>query len=83
MPGYIAKARKEFGHKMPARQQLSPYPNIPPKYGAKVQYPEQPDEFRLLDKDGKKCIHQVNGNLLYLGRAVDLTTLTALSALAL
>ena len=82
MPGCIAKARKEFGHEIPARQQLSTYPNIPPKYEAKVQYTEQPDESPLLDKDGKTFIQQVSGKFLYLGRAVDVTILTALSALA-
>jgi hypothetical protein len=56
MPGYISKARKEFGHEMPTRRQDSPFPNIPPKYGAKVQYAEQPDDSSLLDKEGKKFI---------------------------
>jgi len=82
MPGYIAKARKEFGHEMPKRQQNSPYQVTPPKYGAKVQYAEQPIDSPLLDKEGKTFIQKVNGKFLYLGRAVDLTILAALSALA-
>ena len=82
MPGYIAKARKESGHKIPRRQQDAPYPHIPPRYWAKVQYALQPDESPLLDKDGKRFIQRVKGKFLYLGRAVDLSILAALSALA-
>ena len=58
-----------------------PYSNIPPKYGAKVQYADQPDESPLLDKDGKTFIQQVNATFLYLGRAVDTTILNAFSTL--
>jgi len=36
----------------------------------------------LLNKDGKQFIQTVTGKFLYLGRAADLTILTALSALA-
>ena len=82
MPGYVGKARKEFGHEMPTRRQDLPYPHTAPKYGAKVQYATPLDESPLLDKDGKKFIQKVNGKFLYLGRAVDLTILTALSSLA-
>jgi len=31
MPGYVAKARKEFGHEIPKRQQNHPYQVTPPK----------------------------------------------------
>ena len=82
MPGYVGKARKEFGHEMPTRQQDLPYLHTAPKYGAKVQYAKPLDKSSLLNKDGKKFIQKVNGKFLYLGRAVDLTILTALSALA-
>ena len=83
LPGYVAKARKQFGHEMPTRRQDSPYPYTPPNYGAKVQYANNGnDDSPLLDAKGKKYIQQVNGKFLFLGRAVDLTILTALSALA-
>ena len=82
MPGYVKKARKEFGHKMPAKRQNSPYPHVPVKYGAKVQYAPKVDQSAPLDKDGKKYIQKVCGKFLYLGRAVDLTILVALSAIA-
>ena len=82
MPGYIAKARKEFGHEMPKKRQDSPYPSIPIKYGAKHQYAEPADASPLLDAEGKNYIQRVNGKFLYLARAVDLTILAALSSLA-
>ena len=56
MPGYVGKAHQEFGHKMPTRQQDSPYLHTSPKYGAKKQYAEAPDKSPLLDKEGKKLI---------------------------
>ena len=82
MPGYVGKARKEFGHEMPTRRQDLPYPHTPPNYGAKVQYAKPLDKSSLLNKDGKKFIQKVNRKFLYLGRVVDLTILTALSSLA-
>ena len=78
----MGKARQEFGHEMPTRQQDLPYPHTPPKYGAKKQYAEAPDESPLLNKEGKKFIQQVAGKFLYLGRAVDSTLPTPLSAIA-
>ena len=41
-----------------------------------------PEEFEDLDAAGKKFIQQVTGKLLYLGRALDGTLLTPLSAIA-
>ena len=41
-----------------------------------------PEEFEDLDAAGKKCIQQVTGKFLYLGRAIDGTLLTPLSAIA-
>jgi hypothetical protein len=82
MPGYVKKARTEFGHEMPKRRQDSPYPAETPKYGAKVQYAQAADQSPLLDNKGKKFIQKVTGKFLYLGRAVDLTILAALSSIA-
>ena len=53
MPGYVKKAREEFGHTMPAKRQDCPYPAEQPKYGAKVQYAKAEDESPPLDKKGK------------------------------
>ena len=82
MPGYKEDALTEFGHKTPSRVQHSPYPHTPPKYGATTQYAMENDKSPLLDKDDKKFIQKVTGKFLFLGRAVDSTLLTALSALA-
>eukprot|EP00804_Cyclotella_cryptica_P020585 CCRYP_003433-RA/>CCRYP_003433-RA protein AED:0.38 eAED:0.38 QI:0/0/0/1/1/1/2/0/421 len=71
MPGYKAKALKQFHHKPPSEPQHSPFPTKPIKYGAKKQYAAPPSTSPLLDKKGKKFIQQVCGKLLFLGRAVD------------
>jgi hypothetical protein len=41
MPGYVAKALKQFGHSKPAKPQHSPYPQKVIKCGAKKQYAKQ------------------------------------------
>ena len=82
MPGYVEKALKEFHHELPRRRQDSPYTCTPKKYGAGAQVTEAPEEFEDLDAAGKKFIQQVTGKFLYLGRAIDGTLLTPLSALA-
>ena len=82
MPGYVDRGLTEFGHKPPARRQDSPHPAKPIRYGAREQFAEAADNSPLLGKVGKKFIQKVNGKFLYMGRAVDPTILTALSALA-
>lgn len=82
MPGYREKALKRFQHERPAKPQNQPYPHIPPKYGAKVQYAEPEDTSPKLNKADKKFIQEVTGTFLYYARAIDSTMLTALSALA-
>ena len=82
MPGYVQKALKRFKHPKPSKPQNQPYPHVPIKYGAKVQYAEPTDSSPPLDKDDKKFIQEVTGTFLYYARAIDSTMLTALSALA-
>ena len=55
---------------------------MPVVYGAKQQFATAPDGSPFLEKDGKLFIQQISGKLLYLGRAVDPTILTALSTIA-
>ena len=81
MTGYIGKAVICFGHKIPTKRQDSPYPSAPIKYGEKTKYAKATDDIHLLDKKEKKYIQRVNGTLLYICRAVDLTLLTPLSAI--
>jgi hypothetical protein len=82
MPGYKAKALKQFQHTPPSEPQHSPFPTKPIKYGAKKQYATPPSTAPLLDKKGKKFIQQVCGKLLFLGRAVDSPLLCPISAIA-
>jgi len=82
LPGYNAKALKRFHHEPPTKRQDSPYPHTPPKYGAKQQYAEGPDDSPPLDKADKTFIQQVTGTFLFSGRAVDSPLLTPLSAIA-
>ena len=82
MPGYLSKAMKRFKHPTPTRQQNSPHPHTAPNYGAKVQYSPENDDSPPLDKEDTKYIQAVAETLLYYGRAVDNTILTALSAVA-
>ena len=82
LPGYNAKALKRFHHEPPTKRQDSPYPHTPPKYGAKQQYADGPDDSPPLDKADKTFIQQVTGTFLFSGRAVDSPLLTPLSAIA-
>jgi hypothetical protein len=37
MPGYLSKALLQFNHPQPKKKQNSPYPQVAPQYGAKIQ----------------------------------------------
>jgi len=81
MPGYVAKALKQFQHQT-KKKQHAPFPCARINYGAKKQYATQQSTAPLLDKKGKKFIQQVCGKFLFLGRAVDPTLLCPISAIA-
>jgi len=81
MPGYVTKALQQFRHETPSKNQDSPYPWNPPKYREKVQYAKGDDDTPTLDDKQKKFIQQVTGKFLFYGRAVNLTILTAISAI--
>ena len=82
MPGYLPIVLQRFKHPTPTKQQNSPHPHVTPNYGAKIQYSPEEDDSLPLDKEDTKYIQAVAGTLLYYGRAVDSTILTALSAVA-
>ncbi|MGV7235206.1 MAG: hypothetical protein ACQ9ET_03015, partial [Nitrosomonadaceae bacterium] len=82
MPGYVAKALKQFQYKWDGTKQDAPFPSAPIQYGAKQQYATQESQSPPLDKDGKKFIQQVCGKFLFLARAVDSTLLCPISAIA-
>ena len=53
MPGYVAKALKQFGYKPRQRAQHAPFPHTPIRYGAKTQYATAASTASPLDKKGK------------------------------
>ena len=81
MPGYVKKALKQFGHVM-RKKQDQPFPHTPIKYGQKKQYATEAPKTAPVDPKTKQFIQKVCGKFLYLGRAVDSTLLTPLSAIA-
>ena len=81
MPGYVKKALKQFQHVL-NNAQHSPYSSIPIKYGAKKQYATESFTTTPLDAKGKKFTQQVYDKFLFFGRAVDITLLCPISAIA-
>jgi len=82
MPGYVARALAEFHHQTPRRKEDSPYDMAPRKYGAASQEVDEPRASPPVGKADQKFIQKVTGKFLYLGRSVDTTLLTPLSAIA-
>jgi hypothetical protein len=82
MPGYYEKALKRFQHAPPAVPEDSPHAWDPPKYGKTIQYAEDPDTSPSVDASKTKLVQEVVGTFQFSGRAVDPTTLVALSSIA-
>jgi hypothetical protein len=82
MPGYYEKALKRFQHASPTVPEDSPHAWDPPKYGKTIQYAEDPDTSPAVDASKTKLVQEVVGTFLFAGRAVDPTTLVALSSIA-
>jgi hypothetical protein len=82
MPFYLKNALNGFQHPPPIMLQDQPHPHIKKQYGANVQHAKPHDDTPPFNKAGKKFIQEVTSVFLYLARAVDLTMLTPLSALA-
>ena len=80
MPGYISKLLQRF-QPSGLKQAASPSNYIPPKYGQTTQYTNV-DDSAVLTAAEKKRIQEIVGSLLYYARAVDLTMLTAVNAIA-
>ena len=81
MPGYIRTQLQRYKHKKPTRLQHSPHPVALRRYGKSAQHPIPPDETPYAVPDGILRVQQIVGSILYYARAVDLTALTALTAL--
>jgi hypothetical protein len=82
MPGYIESALHKFQRKEPAHPHHAPFPARTPQYGSKVQLTPHQDTSPALTPAGKKQIHHAVGSLLYYGRAIYPTILTAITILA-
>jgi hypothetical protein len=82
MPGYINKVLHKFQHRKPTRPVNQPHKHVEPTYGAKIQYAEEPDDSRKLNKEEITEIMQIVGSLLYYARTIDSTLLVALSDIA-
>jgi hypothetical protein len=81
MPGYTGKAFTKYQHPHPTVPQHAPYKTTAIQYGAKVQRVEE-DKSPPLTPEQIKRVQNIVSTLLYYGRAVDSTLLTALSTIA-
>jgi len=81
MPGYIKKVLQRYAHPTPKKPQHSPFPVAPKKFGKAAQETEPDDAAPPATDKEKTEIQRVVGSILYYGRAVDITTLTALGTL--
>ncbi len=82
MPEYVTNSLKRFQHPPPPVRQDQPHPHIAKAYGAKEQHANPINNSPPLNKAGKKFIPEITGVFLFLARAVNLTMLMPLSALA-
>ena len=78
MPGYINKVLHKYQHPTPTRPEYAPHQHVEPVYGAKQQITTV-DTSSPLDKKGIRRIQGIIGSLLFYGRAIDNTMLTAIN----
>ena len=72
----------KYQHTTPIRPEYQPNQHNPPEYGKKIQYAESADATPPLDKDEIRELMRLVGSLLFLGRAISNTLLTAWSNIA-
>ena len=82
IPNYVTKKLTEYGYKPCKRQQYCPYEPNPIRYGKNSDNIIHEEESPPLNDKNKKSVQQVLGSFLYYARAIDLTILHALSAIA-
>ena len=82
MPNYVHKQLIRYKPDPPKRPQYSPYEPKPIHYGKRSDDILVEPDIPLLGQVDKKYIQQVIGSFLYYARAVDLTILLSLSAIA-
>ena len=82
MPNYVVKQLTKYRYKAPKRPQHCPYEPEPRVYGKKSQEMLKKVDSPPVSKEEKVYIQQVVGSFLYYARAIDMTILHALSAIA-
>jgi hypothetical protein len=82
MPMYVEKLLARFEHTPPTKPQHSPHSAPSRQFGATAQIPVDHDLSPALPPDRIKRIQQIVGTVMYYARAVDITTLVALSSIA-
>ena len=82
MPAYVDKLLARFKHITPTRPQHSPHIAPLRSFGTDAQLPVPHDNQPSLPLDRIRRIQQIVGTIMYYARAVDITTLVALSSIA-
>ena len=82
MPTYVERLLTRFEHPTPLKPQHSPHSAPPRIFGTTSQEPVDHDMSPPLPPERVKRIQQIVGTVMYYARAVDITTLVALSSIA-
>ena len=81
MDGYIANLLLNYGHKAPAKPQLSQYRHREINYGSKEQLVAEEDTSPKLNNEGIKRVQAILCTLLHYARAVHNRLMVGLSAI--
>ena len=82
MPNYVHKKLVEYEHKSPKRPQHCPHAPPRIKYGKESNLLNQEEISPPATEEEKKYIQKVLGSFLFYARAIDMTILHSLSAIA-
>ena len=81
MDAYIANLLLKYGHKYPAKSQLSPHRHREINYGSKEQLVAEEDTIPKLNNEGIKRVQDIVRALLYYSQAFHIRLLVGLSAI--
>ena len=81
MESYIANLLLKYGHKSPAKPQLSLHRHREINYGSKEQLVAEEDTSPKFNNEGIKCVQAIVGALLYYAQKVHNRLLVGLSAI--
>ena len=82
MPNYVQKKLGEYKHKNPQSPQNCPWAPPPVKYGGESNLLIQEEISPPATEEEKKYVQKVLGSFLFYARAIDMTILHSLSAMA-